>query len=321
MRARLLHRNVVWRARRSAATALEVAPEAAAAIEPPATSTGHAHGEIALRLTAVALLLRPMGPWFVRPVILAIAVLMIALPKKLRSPWAWGLVSAMIGIRIGEDWPLADNHIFLLDYWTLAIALSLRSARAAPTLADTSRWLVGLAFAFAVCWKVVLSPDFLDGRFFRVTLLTDPRFGDAAQLIGGLSAEQLAANREALRSLPDGVELLHPPMLVEPPALRTLATASTWGIVLLETAVALLMLLPLAATPSTLRHVSLLLFCGVTYLFAPVAGFGWLLLAMGVAQLEAGEAMWRRAYVGAFLIVIFYDEIPWAELTLGALGR
>ena len=50
-------------------------------------------------------------------------------------------------------------------------------------------------------------PDYLDGRFFQVTLLTDERFADSAQLLGGLSAEELAENREYLRILPPGAEL------------------------------------------------------------------------------------------------------------------
>jgi hypothetical protein len=154
-----------------------------------------------------------------------------------------------------------------------------------------------------------------------VTLLTDPRFGDAAQLVGGLSADELAANREALRLLPDGAELLNPPTIHEPLRLRALAAASTWGIVALEAAVAVLMLAPSTMALVRLRHAALLLFCGITYLFAPVAGFGWLLLAMGVAQIEPRQLALRRAYIAAFVVVIFYGEIPWAELTLGALGR
>lgn len=154
-----------------------------------------------------------------------------------------------------------------------------------------------------------------------MTLLTDPRFGDASQLIGGLSADELATNREALELLPDGVELLDPRAIHEPLRLRALATASTWGIVALEAAVALLMLASATMGAARLRHATLLLFCGITYLFAPVAGFGWLLLAMGVAQLEPRQLAWRRAYVGAFVVVIFYGEIPWAELTLGGLAR
>src|SRR5690606_9070556 len=127
--------------------------------------------------------------------------------------------------------------------------------------------LLGLAFVFAVIWKAFLSPDFLDGRFFRVTLLTDPRFGGAAQLLGGLSADELAASREALRPLPDGAELLTPPTISEPLRLRALAAISTWGIVALEAAVALLMLAPAMMALAWLRHTALLLFCAITYLF------------------------------------------------------
>ncbi|HWJ56766.1 MAG TPA: hypothetical protein VNR90_11100, partial [Vicinamibacterales bacterium] len=221
--------------------------------------------DIAMCLTAIALLLRPMGPWFVRPAILAVAVLMILSPALLRSALAWGAIAVMVAVRIADDWPLADNHVYLLGYWAFAIALSLRARASADTLACSSRWLIGLAFVFAVLWKTMLSPDFLDGRFFRVTLLTDPRFGDAAQLIGGLSSGQLAANRKALELLPPGAELLDPPSIAEPARLRLLASAATWGIVAIEAAVALAMLLPAPAVGSSVRHGALLLFCGTTY--------------------------------------------------------
>ena len=276
--------------------------------------------DIALCLTAVALLLRPMGPWFVRPALLALPVLMILSPALLRSALAWGAIAVLIAVRIADDWPLADNHIYLLGYWTLAIALSLRAPDGEAALASSSRWLIGLAFVFAVLWKAVLSPDFLDGRFFCVTLLTDPRFGDAAQLIGGLSSQQLADNRKALEVLPSGAELLEPPTVDEPTRLRWLAMAATWGVLALESAVALTMLLPTTALRSAVRHITLLVFCGTTYLFAPVAGFGWLLLAMGAGQLDGKQVGLKRAYVAAFLVVIFYGEIPWADLALKA-GR
>ena len=60
----------------------------------------------------------------------------------------------------------------------------------------------------------------------------------------------------------------------------------------------------------------MLSFCGITYAFAPVAGFGWLLLVMGLAQLGAREVWLARAYIAMFLAVLFYDEVPWAALTL-----
>jgi hypothetical protein len=277
------------------------------------------HLETPLRLTAIALLLRPMGPWFVRPAVLAAAALVLISPRALRTPAIWMGVALLIALRITDDWPLADNHIYLLAYWSLAIALSLRAPLPSHNLAQNSRWLLGLAFAFAVLWKSVLSPDFLDGRFFRVTLLTDPRFGEAAMLIGGLSAEQLEANRRALDTLPGGAELLETPAIVEPVRLRVLATVSTWGILALETAVALMMLLPGSGRVLRLRHICVLAFCLVTYAFAPVAGFGWLVLVMGAAQADAQQVWLRRMYVAAFLVVLFYAEVPWAGLLLDSL--
>ena len=58
------------------------------------------------------------------------------------------------------------------------------------------------------------------------------------------------------------------------------------------------------------------MFCGVTYAFAPVAGFGWLLLVMGMAQTDGAQIWLQRFYVAAFLVVMFYCEVPWASLLL-----
>jgi hypothetical protein len=174
----------------------------------PAVAFDESSVGVTLRLTAITLLLRPMGPWFVLPVDLAAAALVLISPRVLSMPAVWLGIAVAIAIRIADDWPLADNHIYLFAYWTLAIGLSLRRPDESSSLAFTSRWLIGLAFVFAVCWKAFLSPDFLDGRFFRVTLLTDPRCGEAAMLIGGLSPQQLDADREALTPLPEGAELI-----------------------------------------------------------------------------------------------------------------
>lgn len=261
-------------------------------------------------------MLRPAGPWYARAAVLAAATLVLISPRALKSPAVWGTIAAGIAVRIASDWPLADNHIYLLAYWSLAIALSLASADLARNVAFNSRMLLGLAFAFAVLWKAFLSPDFLDGRFFRVTLLTDPRFGDIAMLVGGLSAEELDRNRAALQPLPHGAQLLDTPVIVEPRRLRILGLVSTWGILVLESIVALAMLAPAGRVPAAVRHGALLTFCAITYAVAPVAGFGWLLLVMGAAQTRDGQVWLRRGYVASFLLVLFYSEVPWAGLLL-----
>jgi hypothetical protein len=162
-----------------------------------------------------------------------------------------------------------------------------------------------------------LSPDYLDGRFFRITLIQDPRFAEVAMLLGGLSPEDLEENRAYLEPLPEGAELADPHVLVEPPAFRRLAAALTWGGVALELLVAGALLLPVA---QVWRHAALLLFCLATYAFAPVAGFGCLLLVLGLAQTEAPATRLRGLYVGAFFLVLVYAEVPWAGLLRRALS-
>ena len=56
----------------------------------------------------------------------------------------------------------------------------------------------------------------------------------------------------------------------------------------------------------------LLVFCVTTYALAPVAGFGWLLAVMGLAQCHPNQRMLRGAYVAVFVLILLYSEIPWA---------
>ena len=256
-----------------------------------------AHADVLLRLTLIELLLRPAGPWGVRTSILILAGTgLIAIPV-LRAPLTWFVLSLLLGARIIADWPLPDNHIYLLAYWCLGIGLVFRFCNSQRVLVTMSRLLLGFAFALATLWKSVLSSDYLDGRFFRVTLLTDDRFAGAVMLLTGLSEDQLQQNRDYLQPLPDGAELLDPPYLAEPTAFRWLTASATYGILALEAAIAVLNLLPSPDRFQRARHILLLAFCLVTYPFAPVAGFGWLLLVMGLAQCCPEQRILRLAYI------------------------
>ena len=45
---------------------------------------------------------------------------------------------------------------------------------------------------------------------------------------------------------------------------------------------------------------------------APVAGFGWLLLVMGMALCRQEHPALMAIYVTAFFLVLIFAEIPWA---------
>lgn len=267
--------------------------------------------DLLLRLTLIDVLLRPIGPWGIRPFILVIAASGLIFPKVLRTPLTWLALSLLFAARIIADWPMPDNHIYLLAYWCFLLFLAFISPQRELTLNVGSRLLIGFAFAFAVLWKGLLAPDFLDGRFFRVTLLTDERFQDSVLFLGGLNRYELKHNREYLTPLPPGAELLNPPKLIEPAAFRRFATVSTWGTLIFESIIAIIFLIP-GQKIYWARHILLLLFCIVTYSFAPVAGFGWLLLVMGMALSRAEHTGLKAIYVTAFFLVLIFAEIPWA---------
>ena len=275
--------------------------------------------DIALRLTLIVLLLRPMGPWFVGAFVLLLALVGL-LGAGLRAPATWLALAALIATRLVVEWPLPDNHVYLLAYWCLGIGIGLRLTEPSRAIAQTGRQLLALAFVFAVLWKAVLSPDYRDGRFFAVTLLTDERFVDSVQLLAGLSEAQLDESREYLTPLPEGAELLHPPQLHATPRFQRLVQATTWGGLALESVVAMLWLAPIRGRALLLaRHGAILLFCLATYAVAPVAGFGWLLLIMGLANSAVDQRALRAAYVATFCVVLLYAEIPWASLAVTGL--
>jgi hypothetical protein len=258
---------------------------------------------LALRLTLVLLLLRPIGTGWLRPAILALAVAGLVWPGALRRPALWLALAALAGWRVIAGWPLGDNHAYLLVYWCLAIGLAHLAPEPKRALAWNGGALVGLAFAFATLAKLA-SPDYLDGRFFRVTLVEDRRLERVATTLGGLDEEALHARRAFLGEVGAGPALARqaPP---EPARLRGLALAATWATLALEAAVALAFLAPLGAA-GWLRHALLLAFCATTYAVAPVASFGWLLLAMGAAQCAPDERRTRLAYLGVYALLVFY---------------
>ena len=274
--------------------------------------------ELAVTLAAVVLLLRPMGVWYVQAPLLLIGALSIVRPATARVPGLWLIAAITIAVRLVIEWPLPDNHIYLLAYWCFAAAIALHGSAPERDLAESSRLLIAGAMTMAFLWKAFLSPDYMDGRFFRVTLIDDPRFEAVAMLAGSLSEEQVVENRAALDPLPAGAELLDGPELHEPGGMRALARGLTWGGVCVEAMLAVVMWIP-GRRVRPIQHALLLAFCLVTYFFAPVAGFGWLLLIMGLCLCRPDQHVLRGTYTVAFFVVLLATEIPWSALALDAV--
>jgi hypothetical protein len=89
----------------------------------------------------------------------------------------------------------------------------------------------------------------------------------------------------------------------------------TWGGLALEASLALILWLP-APGVRPLQHGLLLAFCLLTYAVAPVAGFGWLLLVMGLCLCAPHQRLLRATYTAMFIVVLVVTEVPWASLLL-----
>ncbi len=276
--------------------------------------------DLVLRLTLLDLVLRPVGDWTLRFPILGLAAAGLLLPAFLRRWELWAALALLTGIRVALDWPLPDNHAYLLCYWCLAIALSRFARDDARVLAINGRWLIALVFGFATLWKLI-SPDFADATFFRATLLLDPRFEGFTRLVGGLSIEQIDAARAALERHADGGSLA--PVAATLPSARFefVARATTLWTVAIEAAVTIAFCWPKDRGPSRFRDALLIAFCVTTYAVATVEGFGWLLVAMGLAQCAAERVRTRVAYLAAYALILFYREVDWIELLANLLDH
>ncbi|MCH2129721.1 MAG: hypothetical protein MK179_11285 [Pirellulaceae bacterium] len=274
-------------------------------------------------LTVLLLLLSPPAAWFLHLPVLLLGITAILYRPWLRCTPFWFVIAAIWGTSVYLHWDSADNHRYLIGYWCLALccAFSLREEHQVFALARISRWLIGLCMAWAVMWKVV-SPDYLNGAFFHYTLLLDERFLWLTELWGGVSQEALTTNRE-LRELlrqgyVQGVEL-ESVQLVTSDETRELAQWLTGWTVGIEAGLAFLFLLPDRTKTSVARNWLLLLFAVTTYLVAPVKGFGWVLMLLGMGQCQPQQRFFRIAYLVVFLLIQAYTG-PWSRLVPGLFG-
>jgi len=276
--------------------------------------------ELGLRLFLLALILAPPLPWAERVPLLIVAGAGLLLPGLLRSKWIWAALLTLTAVPLAWNWPFSDNHDYLKAFFALAALCALATPAPDRSLAASARWLVGLVFGFALLWKAVLSPDFVDGRFFRVALQSDGRFENLAVLAGGSTYEQWAENDLLLDALVLGEPDADAARFIEPAGNRRLAGWLTWLTLASEFGVALTFLWPLGRGPSRARHVALLAFAAGTYSVATVRGFGWLLIALGIAQCEPSARGTRLAYLVVFALIGIYHAVPWTSRLVELLG-
>ena len=282
-------------------------------VEPaPIEATG---AWLPIRLTALLFIMDMVPIWYLSPLMITLIGLGIVFPTLLRVPAVWMGVTLVIAAWIVRLWSTVDNHHYLAAYWSLAIIIALCLPDPQRALAISARWLLAFMFLWAAVWKGLLSPDYKDGRFFTNLLMTDPRFEDHAQALSGLSRAEVRQNHAFLDPSYENPDPLaqEPVEFKSTPRLERLVEFSTWGLLAAETALALAFLFSWGRLTMVFRHGGLMLFCLATFAFAPVPTFGWLVLILGLAQVEPKLPRLRTLYVIVWFLLIFVSQFPWAR--------
>jgi hypothetical protein len=268
--------------------------------------------EQACLLTIPVLLLYGTVDWYVSVPVSILALAALLFPRVRANHWLWFTMACFLISGVLVAWTTADNHKYLIAYWTLAVALAAGTVDADRQIALSARLLIGLTFAFALVWKV-LTPDFATGEFFHYSLLFDARFSSKVVALGILEPSAAEANRLAREALTSPTSVLESTLVATNSTITALGRLLTIWTLMIEALVALTFLCPPSWRVARTRDIALLAFILTAYAAAPVLGFASVLTAMGFVQCERARVWTRAGYLVAFLAIQCF-RIPWTTL-------
>jgi hypothetical protein len=266
--------------------------------------------EVLPLLTMVLLLTAAPEQWYLRGPLIAIFAIGVVYRELLAKPAFWYVAATLLGTTVYLNWESSDNHKYLFVYWCLALcgSFSLPQTQRAAALAISSRWLIGGCMLMAVLWKLAMH-DYRDGSFFEFTLLADERFAYFTDVLTGTPLKTLAENRSLVELIRNahlrGVDV-DSVVLDGSNRAAFIALAMTWWTVLIEGSIAAAFLAPNKPWIAAVRNLLLLLFATTTYIVAPVRGFGWVLMLLGLAQCEERDRAYRPLYLAAIVLIQIY---------------
>jgi hypothetical protein len=147
--------------------------------------------------------------------------------------------------------------------------------------------------------------------------MSDPRFEAQAVLFSGLSRAEVRQNRAYLEFSSGDPDLEDDEShgFRSTDRYRLWVTVFTWAVLLGEASLALAFLLPWGRATMLVRHFGLMAFCLATFAFAPVPTFGWLIVILGLAQVDAKHKRLRTVYVAVWFLIGFVSQTPWAKFS------
>ncbi len=265
-----------------------------------------ANGDIALKLTAVLLVIRAITTHAVGPETTAgvIAAIQLASPRARRSPLAWAATAVLLAIALASNLFNAHNHEYVLVYWAIACAVCTWR-REAGSIAKQARWFLVAAFGFALLWKLI-GGDYLDGSFVVFVLNDDPRFQPFVTTLGAGVDQIVRHNFDAIAAFRRALDVGATLELQEIPGLKTFGVLGSYWLILVE---ALLVATFVASDSHKLaryRDATALAFLATTLLSFAVHGFASLVVIWLFTIAANDRARWLRA---TYLAIFGYLQV------------
>jgi len=236
----------------------------------------------------------------------------------LRSPVLWAALAIVGSLVLIQHWYSADNHKYLLVYWLWVVTIASYlgpEAGAGKVLLFNARFFLVFIFLGAALQKW-LSSRYMSGEMFEMCLLLDGRFRAFAHLVGiDKSVADAALLKYTTLQSPLSEVVNNELLLPATDRSRFVAWAVTWYDLLVQIFIGTCLVLN-RRLADQLAHAALLFFIFTTYLPAPVFGFGWTLVVLGLTLTKDRFPRWALAYFGASVAVVLY-QTPWREWVLG----
>lgn len=262
-------------------------------------------------LTVAILLFHGFHHFYFKDLFQVAFIFVLLIPGLLKKEYFWFGISCLALSAVYLEFSSADNHKFLLFYWCLALFFAFQFERAEEQrdfMVVSARYLMFFTMLGAVIQKTI-SPDYLDGSFFEITLLTDSRFRDFVVLMTDMDYGTLMENR-ALKNEVRNHYLLEPlasAQLIRTTYFQLFAHAITWLNYLDQVVIGALALFRLPLPLEILKHLALMVFIIIVYAVAPVIGFGWLIIIWGYCMVPDELKYLRVGYIGCFVLLALYE--------------
>jgi len=229
--------------------------------------------------------------------------------------FGWLGLAAIFTYVVANQWHPVANHKILTTYWLWVLAfmhLASNEQLKHKILVTNARFLV-IFTMLGACIQKLLSPSYIDGSFFEMTLLTETYFKFILETFG-ITPELSHLAKSTIRAIQtpsikltvDAVKLPVTPLYS---GLAMAVTVWNLGIQFVLEALCLFK----AKRVQICFHLLMLFFIHTTYIVAPFIGFGWLICILCYAFSAHIFPKISLAYLLSIVVLGVYES-PWRDL-------